>query len=625
MHDEHDCHMHKHHIHPEHNRFAPECDDQLPAFSTVGRGPKGDSYRIKIVDPDTHEVTQLVGESYDEVTKTWHTEWMSENINGGFLEYQYHLRPYNVPATFTITFKYHRPSAHGYIENENGSKVPTRRRHNTHGAFCGDGKPNSSDLENNAGDDPRNECSWVWTTPAIPYIWTTQGTDEIVGSGCATLFTRTMHDLRGNPLNDDAKNWKEELIYPVGWTREQFNAPTVLQPWTVNLRFGYGGDVAVPDFYDISKIIGVSINNITNLLEGLPGQICGSDNVVDYINDEIERLRKHIHQDMGYGDHLAGCDPNAKVPGTNNPATIANYIKAATTEVKAGRDIVVSSASDPADGHKIFTVSTNLRDAITELEGSIPEVPPQIVIKGGPGINVTHNGNIYTVSNTMAGDFTELVEGRDFDYGYFNGWYAVDGGGAVGDPVMGPEIYLNLSVDAADNSVTGGSIQFDWYNKRRLVHPTIANKGAGSSAPAVNPDYVWFSHDTRMDSSNENMYHAAICGWSFKDSSVFAYSKLNSMTITTNSTTCLWGFTAGEESTSWPVFCEIRRTSAAGKSKYGGWDFICYVTMIGDGRNQQLDQTCKTWLNNTPCVISSRANTRVAGQFGTKKNDTSNV
>lgn len=384
--------------HCDDHHHAPECDDQLPVFSTVGRGIKGDTYRVDIVNPDTHEITQLEGKVYNEATKTWDTEWISENINGGHLEYQYHLRPYNVPATFTITFKYHRPSAHGWILDEDGNKVPTSRTHKDSNAFCGDGKPNDSydefgnKIENNAGDDPTNECSWVWTTPPIPYFWTPVNADgsidnppdHIVGSGCSTLFTRTMHDLQGNPLNDNPGNWKERLIYPKGWTREQFNAPTVLQPWTVNLRFGWGGDVLVPDFYDISKIIGVPIQNIVNLLEGQTGQIDGSNNVVDYIKDWVQ----HIHTDMGFGGgpkgsggELIGDNPNAKVPHSNNPATIKNFIEAATTEVESTDEHITVSSSYGSNGQKIYNITSDIDSVKEDIIGQIPdEFDPTAII-----------------------------------------------------------------------------------------------------------------------------------------------------------------------------------------------------------------------------------------------------
>lgn len=139
--------MHDHHINPD--RCADFCDDQLPVFSRVGRGIKGNSSKVEIASDSKCE-TKLKGMTYDEATKTWSSDWVSENINGGCLSYQYNLRPFTIPQTFTITFIYRRPG--------------------------------------------RDE--WSWTTPAIPYIWQTgddgQPTDpdHMVGSGVATLYIK---------------------------------------------------------------------------------------------------------------------------------------------------------------------------------------------------------------------------------------------------------------------------------------------------------------------------------------------------------------------------------------------------------------------------------------------------
>lgn len=629
-------HGHHDHHHCDTHRIAPECDDQLPVFSTVGRGIKGDTYRVKVVDPDTHEITQLVGETYDEATKTWHTEWMSENINGGHLEYQYHLRPYNVPSTFTITFKYHRPSAHGWTLDENGKKVPTSRTHHDSNTFCCDGEPNDSydsegnRIENNVGDDPDNECSWVWTTPAIPYFWTPVNEDgsienppdHIVGSGVGTLFTRTMHDNNGNPLTDAAVNWTEQLIYPKGWTREHFNAPTVLKPWTVNLRFGFGGNVNVPDFYDISKIIGVPIRNIINLLNGQPNQITdgtmSGDSVVDYVKNWID----HIHTDLGFNGGLIGDSPGAKVPNSNNPATVENYIKASKSEVKAGRDIEVTESYGP-NGQKIYTVSTDLADSIPEM----PEIPKPTEVKAGPGIKVTKNGNVYTVEAMSASPGT-LIGKENLDFTMLNGWEvtAEQGGGQ-----NFPEVYLNLSTDGSE--IVGGSIQFDFYNKAVLSHPgvmvqTDANKntitkGSLNATESAN-NGVYVAHAYPLDTIKS----AAICAFSFKGSNEafgneINLADLNSKGIMTQSSTCLWNFSAqtGSESCAWPVFVEIRKASSS--STYGG-AYVLYVTMLGDGINSQFSRLAAKWLSDADCKIPYRANTRVAGLFGSTQT-TANV
>ena len=228
------------------DRQAELCDDQLPVIARVGRGIKGDGYKVVISDPDTNCETHLEGMSYDEATKLWTSEWLSENINGGCLSYQYKLRPYANPATFTMTFIYRRP-----------------------------GRP-----------------EWSWTTPSIPYVWNVDDDggrtdpDAIVGSGVATIFLRSG---ASNP-------WVEKLVYPDGTTREDYNAPAQGEAWTSNITFGYGGDVEVPNLDDIAKIIGVSKDTIVNILNSVPGALAGSDNVKDYIDDRVTELNNRITQ-----------------------------------------------------------------------------------------------------------------------------------------------------------------------------------------------------------------------------------------------------------------------------------------------------------------------------------------
>lgn len=241
------------------DRRADKNDDQLPLFSTVGRGIKGDSSRIVIADPDTESETHLVGGYIDHATGIFHTDWVSENINGGRLMYQYNLRSYTIPRTFTITFKYQRPG--------------------------------------------RSE--WSWTTPAIPYIWSvdnengsvSENPDHIIGSGVATLFIKTMHD----------EEWNEKLIYPEGFTRDDFNAPDPLEAWSANIIFGHGGDIDIPDFDDIAKIIGISKEDIYNILEDNSITINGIDanSLIEYIDNCDKRDLDHIHADLGFceSDH----------------------------------------------------------------------------------------------------------------------------------------------------------------------------------------------------------------------------------------------------------------------------------------------------------------------------------
>lgn len=238
-----------------HDRCAPECDEQLPTISVVGRGPKGNSAEVNISDPDTCSETYLEGGHWDEIDHTYHSDWHSLNINGGELSYQYNLRPYTIPRTFTMTFIYRRPG----------------------------------------------RCEWSWTTPAIPYIWTTDpagvlddNPDHIVGSGVATLFIRTMHD----------EEWNERLHYPEGTTRDDFNSPDPEEGWSATITFGKDGDIEVPDFDDIAKIIGITKEDLYNILEDNSITINGieASDLVDYIDKCDKRDLDHIHADLGFTD-----------------------------------------------------------------------------------------------------------------------------------------------------------------------------------------------------------------------------------------------------------------------------------------------------------------------------------
>lgn len=275
----HDPHHHGHHHHHHdccHDRCADECDDQLPAIANVGRGPQGDGYYVTIDDPDTCTETYLHGWIKDGITGQIRKDWDSLNINGGELQYQYNLRPYTNPQTFTITFIYRRPG----------------------------------------------RCEWSWTTPAIPYIWDANGdgdpdVDGIIGSGVGDLYIRTAdHDypdvIDGKYPKDD--EWIEKLVFPTGTTAEDYNSPKPLEAWSVNLTFGLiGGDVLVPNLYDLAAMLGFPATNIYNVCKGAKGQFKGGlfsvteDTLKDYIDKNDEMLLNHVHDDLGFPDHsLAG-------------------------------------------------------------------------------------------------------------------------------------------------------------------------------------------------------------------------------------------------------------------------------------------------------------------------------
>ena len=278
-----------HHRHPI-DRAAPDCDDQLPMISTVGRGPQGYGYKVEISDPDTCTETYLEGFLYDPVTGEYKSEWKSENINGGELSYQYNLRPHTIPRTFTITFIYRRPG----------------------------------------------RCEWSWTTPAIPYVWTLdpagnpdEDPDHVVGSGVATLLVKTCHegDWNYDPTpdefdNETGKSHHERLWYPMGpdgerTTRDQFNAPKAEEGWSATLVFGrgdgtMGGTIDVPDFDDLANWMGCSKTDIIyNILD--KGEATWPDGIE--ATDYTDWVLKHMHKDMGFfegadhdwDDDFGGC------------------------------------------------------------------------------------------------------------------------------------------------------------------------------------------------------------------------------------------------------------------------------------------------------------------------------
>lgn len=265
--------MTRHKIHPD--RCAPDTDDQLPLISRVGRGIKGDSCKVEIAS-DSNCETILEGTSFDAASKEWKSEWLSENINGGCLSYQYVLRPYTVPQTFTITFIYRRPG--------------------------------------------RKE--WTWTTPAIPYIWTIDedgnknpgDPDTMVGSGVATLFIKKTTDTE----------WTEKLIYPDDTTREDFNAPDAEEPWTVNLSFGVGGDIEVPNIDDIAKILGITVEQIRQIIAGNSITINGvqASDIIDYIDKQDDKHQSatldHVHKDLGFS--------SGTLPGDGGSTSVKKYI-----------------------------------------------------------------------------------------------------------------------------------------------------------------------------------------------------------------------------------------------------------------------------------------------------------
>lgn len=287
------------------DRCAHDCDDQLPLISRVGRGIKGDSFKVGIASDSDCE-TLLEGSYFDQAGKEWHSSWISENVNGGCLTYQYNLRPFTVPQTFTITFIYRRPG--------------------------------------------RSE--WSWTTPAIPYVWSSSETgepedpDHIVGSGVATVYIKKTTD----------SEWTDKLVYPDGTGPDDYNTPDAEKAWTVNLSFGIGGDVEVPNIDDIAKIIGITVDDVYKIIDGDTVTINGVDagNLIDYIDKQddlhLEDALDHLHGDLGFNE--TGHPDTGAFDGYN---TVKEYIDANSAFARnAINDIlakIFGGGSIGEDGH----------------------------------------------------------------------------------------------------------------------------------------------------------------------------------------------------------------------------------------------------------------------------------
>ena len=335
--------------HHHHHHVAPNCDDQIPGFSLMGRGPQGDSTLISMLEGrvDSHILMEL----FDGVTGEKKSEWISDNVNGGELRYQYNLNPHTIPRTFTITFVYTR-----------GHK----------------------------GD--KNYANWSWTTPAIPYIWrldnedgsVSEQPDHIIGTGVATLFVKTMHS-----------DWDERLNYPIDpvtgqpYDRDYFNAPGPDGNWASTITFGIGGDIEVPDIDDIARILGITKEDIKNLIKAPDNTFTvngiTAKNIIDYINKCDDRDFNHLHADLGFGH--TGRGEHGKTFGPS-PITGEKY-----NNVKEYID-----AADKALKKKIDDAMSGIKQNIANLiYGATVDEDGNIVIPDGTMIPT---GNINVLSDT---------------------------------------------------------------------------------------------------------------------------------------------------------------------------------------------------------------------------------
>lgn len=318
--------------------FAPDCDDQLPVFSRVGRGLTGDSITAETYEQDGHIFIRVI--KIDNNTGEQET-LIDRCIDGGRLEYMYNLNPFSDPSTFTITFRY---------------------------------------------DHPDPELGWIWTTPAIPYMWQVDPeTGEptatgLVGSGVGSLFIKkvgeswTGLDIPTSHTEAEAESRQEKLLYPAGWDRYQFNAPAPGDPWTVNLTYGVGGDIDAPNLDDLCKVLGVTPADIESIVENrdVPDLVTDTfgtkannepKNAKEYIDDLVSgletSLKNHFHADLGSdADELAGDDSStsngwdytkkydAAPHATVHCQTVRDYIDTITADLKNGIDAAATAAGN---------------------------------------------------------------------------------------------------------------------------------------------------------------------------------------------------------------------------------------------------------------------------------------
>lgn len=549
---------------PWYDRCAPGCDDQLAMFSRVGRGLKGDGFKV-VINSDSDMETYLEGLSYDEASGTWASEWISENINGGRLDYQYNLRPYTIPQTFTITFRYRRPN--------------------------------------------RDPYQWTWTTPAIPYIWDADDdgfgdVDGIVGVGAATLFLKKTQDawvttnLPTSYTIAEALGRQEKLLYPEGWTRDQLNAPGVGDPYTINLTYGIGGDFDAPNIDDLSKVLGITVQNIRNIIadygDSYPTATIPDIDYKHYVDRRDAEDLAHIHGDMGFGDHLINDDND------HSNLTIKKYIDNMI-------DNVLLSSVDPSLLKVTKTTKNHNLDGSNfayGIEYSLDPVNPiagngiklvnsngQLKISNniiaGPGINIARrsDGGLIISNSQVGGVWTKLVAGRDFEYSVHNGWWFGDAQtGAIdtnpsASQMKPPMIEVMVSRDLDDN-ISSAEIRIgaDEDNDAFLVNKT----------DMLSRSNFLFAHSADVNSSPLS----AIVSFTFKgdyadlnDLSVLGVSSMgtniwniygNNSAITSSSGWSLCG-------ASWLVNCGCQKGASGYRT------FVIFAVNISDGYNVQYD------------------------------------
>ena len=277
------------------DRCADHCDDQLPLFSRVGRGLQGNGYIVeKAIDNESQTI--LVGSIIDPRTGEKTEQWRTGNINGGRLHYTKNINPATNPQTFTLTFTLDRP------------------------------------------DDP--DRGWTFTTPAIPYVWTDEPNTYV-----SSLFVKAVGDPDWTEIPealmtphsiDESLAKIEKLIYPEAiLDRDELHAPQPGDPNTVNLTYGLGGDINVPNLDNLARILGVNPNSLKALANN--GEDATRYPSFGTGRNAKEYIDWHLHQDLGGGDGLPNVPPDLNLTplkGDGGNKTVWDWIQYAINQAK---------------------------------------------------------------------------------------------------------------------------------------------------------------------------------------------------------------------------------------------------------------------------------------------------
>lgn len=277
------------------DRCADHCDDQLPLFSRVGRGLQGNGYIVeKVIDNESQTI--LVGSIIDPRTGEKTEQWRTGNINGGRLHYTKNINPATNPQTFTLTFTLDRP------------------------------------------DDPNR--GWTFTTPAIPYVWTDEPNTYV-----SSLFVKAVGDPDWTEIPealmtphsiDESLAKIEKLIYPEAiLDRDELHAPQPGDPNTVNLTYGLGGDINVPNLNNLARILGVNPNSLKALANN--GEDATRYPSFGTGRNAKEYIDWHLHQDLGGGDGLPDVPSKLNLTplkGDGGSKTVWDWIQYAIDQAK---------------------------------------------------------------------------------------------------------------------------------------------------------------------------------------------------------------------------------------------------------------------------------------------------